>query len=133
MPAIKLEKQWIVKIHVSVHSHNPHISMNNCCHTERPRQHWNCCTSLSIWRNQPAGVNYLIFQDPGTDSFTAMHVLSTDHVYVGEIEKSLTTCYAHLTHTLVFMSQSDSDLFLRLSHSILPCVNRKPHSTLIIL
>lgn len=89
--------------------------------------------SLSIWRNQQAGVNDLIFQDPGADSFNVLRVLFTDHVYVGEKEKSLTMCYTHLTHTLVFMSQSRLDLFLRLFRSTLPCVNRKHHNTSIIL
>lgn len=59
-----------------------------------------------------------------------LHILPTDHVDVGEIEKSLPNYYTHLTHTLGFMSQSSQDFFLRLPHSILPCVNRKHHNTL---
>lgn len=48
--------------------------MKNHHHAKGPRQHSNC-TSLSIWRNQQAGANDLIFQDPGADIFTVTRYL----------------------------------------------------------
>lgn len=76
--------------------------MNSCHHAKGPKRHGNGYLSLSIWRNQQAGVNYLVFQDPGANSFNVICVLATEHVYVGEIEKSLTTCYTHLDSHLGF-------------------------------